>query len=121
VTIAAVVEGQRVNPGGAELTGHRLPCLTIAVAHVQQQHAGSGLAGRVIGGLELGAVRGGDVHIPRGGRRGSKDGKTNQEQKQGSEKARHCGTSCDEPDYSFPKGMASATPYPLRKEAGFSC
>ena len=59
----SIVDRERVNARGCELRRQRLPRLPRRVAHVQQEHRGAGLRGRVIGGLQWRAVsrRQGDV------------------------------------------------------------
>ena len=52
----SIVDRERVNARGCELRRQRLPRLPRRVAHVQQEHRGAGLRGRVIGGLQWRAV-----------------------------------------------------------------
>src|SRR5207344_557064 len=52
-----VIERDRVEPARGELLADVIPGGPLAIAHVQQDDAGAGLAGGEVGGLQSRAVR----------------------------------------------------------------
>ena len=63
LTIAAIVERDGVQALLRQLLAERRPCLPLAVAHVQQDDAGSRPGRREVGGLQPCAVRGLEVDL----------------------------------------------------------
>jgi hypothetical protein len=59
---AAIIQSEEVDARSGKLVRQTVPALAIAIALVQQEYAGAGLAGREVRRLELGAIRRGQIN-----------------------------------------------------------